>query len=180
MICDMDACQSFQDVLPVTNAVFPVEQSGSRWHCSRNAAIRARIAVLMTLNPATLSTIPQTFFTAPSFSRTMDQPSHYNQALTQTRHIDRARYAKGWHRPWQNTRFSSAVDSRFREQNPPVAFPKHGVPPGVILGRTLAAQALSRIYRVISGSYRVIDKTIAVFHPTIPDGKLEHGGIVRS
>ena len=110
----------------------------------------------------------------------MDQPSPYNQALTQTRRIDRAPCAKSWQRPWQNTRFSSAVDSRFREQNPPVAVPNHGVLSCVILGRTLAAQALSRIYRVISGSYRVIDKTIAVFTPSIPDGKLKHGGIVRS
>ena len=131
----------------------------------------------MTLNPATYRRYPRFCFTAPTYSRTMDQLSSCNQALTQTRCIDRARRAKSWHRPWQSTRFSSAVDSRFREQNPPVAVPNHGTLSCVILGRTLAAQALSRIYRVISGSYRVIDKTIAVFIQVSPTGNSSMAGL---
>jgi hypothetical protein len=135
------------------------------------------IEVLMTLDPATYRRYPRFCFTAPTFSRTMDQPSPYNQALTQTRCIDRAPRAKSWHRPWQNTRYSSAADSRFREQNPPVAVPNHGTLSCVILGRTSAAQALSRIYRVISGSYRVIDKTIAVSTQISPTGNSSMAGL---
>lgn len=135
------------------------------------------IAVLMTLNPATYRRYPRSCFTAPTFSRTMDQPSPYNQVLIQMRCIDRASCAKSWHRPWQNTRFCSAVDSRFREQNPPAAFPHHGTLSSVVLGRTPAAQALSRIYRVIPKSYRVIDKTIAVFTQVSPTGNSSTAGL---
>ena len=123
------------------------------------------------------STTPQVLETAPTFLEQLDQPSSYTQALTQTRCIDRAPCVLS---PDRRSRFSFAVDSRFREQNPPVAYPNHGVPSCVILGLTLAAQALSRIYRVISASYRVIDKNIAAFTQTIPDGKLQYCGIARS
>ena len=91
------------------------------------------IAVPMTPNPATYRRYPGFLLTAPTLLEQLDQLSPYNQALTQTRCIDRAQRAKLVLSTGRLSRFSFAVDSRFREQNPSVAFPDHGVPSCVIL-----------------------------------------------